>query len=91
MNDVIGVQTKELGRIAVYNIDGQFFATDDICTHGEAHLSDGEVDGLEILCPFHRGSFNIMTGEAIKLPCRKALKTYTIVIIKGDIFIAATR
>lgn len=69
--------------IAVYNLDGEWFATDDLCTHGEASLADGEVDGDEIVCPFHLGRFNIRSGEASMSPCAVALKTYLVRIERG--------
>ena len=62
--------------IAVYNLAGDFFATDDTCTHGNASLSEGDIDGDEIYCPFHMGAFDIRTGEATVPPCLTPLKTY---------------
>lgn len=69
--------------IAVYNLDGTYFATADTCTHGEASLAEGDVDGDEIICPFHLGAFNIRTGEATIAPCVSALETYP-VRVDGD-------
>ena len=73
--------------VAVYNLDGEFFATDDVCTHGEASLAEGDVDGGEIICPFHLGRFDIRTGEASMAPCALALKTYPIRIDNDVAFI----
>ncbi len=64
--------------IALYNVDGSFFATDDLCTHGEASLSEGDIDGDEIICPFHLGAFDIRSGEASKAPCNIAVRTYAV-------------
>ena len=50
--------------IAVYLLDGEVFATDDLCTHGEASLAEGEIEDGRIVCPFHLGSFDIRTGAA---------------------------
>ncbi len=69
--------------IAVYNLDGEFFATDDTCTHGEASLSEGDIEGDEVICPFHMGSFDIRTGEAVQGPCSEPIRAYP-VRIDGD-------
>ena len=69
--------------IAVYNVDGEFYATDDVCTHGEVSLSEGVVDGDIIECPMHGGAFEIKTGQPAELPCVLALRTYR-VTVDGD-------
>ena len=69
--------------LAVYRIDGNFYATDDTCTHGAASLSEGFLDGHVIECPFHGGAFDVTTGRPVTLPCATPLKTYT-VTIEGD-------
>lgn len=70
--------------LAVYNVDGAFFATSDVCTHATASLSDGEiVDGDLIACPVHDGQFHIPTGQAVGFPCTADLRTYR-VIEEGD-------
>lgn len=62
--------------LAIYNLGGEYFATSDVCTHGEASLSEGEVRGDEIICPYHEGSFDIRTGEPVAPPCVIALERY---------------
>jgi len=70
--------------LAVYNVDGTFYATSDVCTHATASLSDGEiVDGDLIACPLHDGQFHIPTGQAMGFPCTVDLRTYK-VIEEGD-------
>ncbi|HYQ21196.1 MAG TPA: Rieske 2Fe-2S domain-containing protein, partial [Xanthobacteraceae bacterium] len=48
--------------LAVFNVDGEFFVTDDACTHGPGSLSEGYVEGDVVECNFHNGQFNIRTG-----------------------------
>ena len=55
---------------------GQLFASDDRCTHGNAHLSEGFLRGACIECPKHNGRFDIRTGAVLRSPPRVALKTY---------------
>lgn len=75
--DVIGVQVggKE---IALYEVDGEVFATDNICTHGHARLSDGFLEGREIECPLHQGRFDVCSGQAMCVPLTENIKTYTV-------------
>ena len=73
--------------IAIYNLDGEYFATDDTCTHGNASMAEGDIDGSEVYCPFHMGAFDIRTGEATVAPCSVPLKTYEVVIEDGYLFI----
>lgn len=82
--DVIGVLVE--GReIALYDIEGVVFATDDICTHAYAKLSDGWFDKGEIECPLHAGRFDARTGKATAPPCVDDLKTYPVRVEGGEI------
>jgi nitrite reductase/ring-hydroxylating ferredoxin subunit len=62
--------------IAIYNIDGVFYATDDACTHGMSSLSDGELDGDIVECSLHLGAFHVPTGKPAGAPCSIPLRTY---------------
>ncbi|MFV5507759.1 non-heme iron oxygenase ferredoxin subunit [Acinetobacter sp. 197] len=74
--------------LAVFHLeDGGFYVTDDTCTHGDASLADGEVDGCEVECPFHAGAFDIKTGEPCGAPCSIPLKTYTSFIRDGQVYL----
>jgi nitrite reductase/ring-hydroxylating ferredoxin subunit len=73
--------------VAVFNIDGEFFVTDDACTHGPGSLSEGYVDGDVIECNFHNGQFNIKTGEVVSPPCMIPIKTYPVVVEAGKVFV----
>lgn len=66
--------------LAVFNVDGEFFVTDDACTHGPGSLSEGEIEGDVVECDFHNGAFNIRTGAVVKPPCMIPIKTYRTVI-----------
>ena len=75
--DVIGVKVDGI-PVAVYNIDGDFFATSDVCTHQKARLSKGFVIGNVIECPLHQGRFRIQTGKPLGAPVSTALKTFSV-------------
>ena len=76
----VGVFLEQLPALAVYNVDGDIFVTDNLCTHGNAMLTDGYQDGGIIECPFHGGSFDIATGAAKAFPCQVPVKTYPVTI-----------
>ena len=72
--------------LAVYNLDNEFFVTDDTCTHGQASLSEGVVDGNLIECPLHAGCFSIRTGEPLAFPAAVPIRTYPARVIGDEIF-----
>src|ERR1700726_3879540 len=71
--------------VAVYNIDGTFYVTDDECTHAAASLADGMIDGALIECCTHMGSFNLPTGKVMQPPCEVPLRTYQVVLKDEDV------
>lgn len=71
---VIGVKAGDLD-IALYNIDGELFATHNICTHAQALLSDGWLEGHVIECPLHGGRFEVKTGKGLGSPITCDLTT----------------
>jgi nitrite reductase/ring-hydroxylating ferredoxin subunit len=73
--------------VAVYNIDGEFYVTDDNCTHGPGSLSEGFIDGDVVECNFHNGQFNIKTGEVVSPPCMIPVKIYPTRIEDGKVVI----
>jgi nitrite reductase/ring-hydroxylating ferredoxin subunit len=82
----IRVETGEL-ILAVFNVDGEYFVTDDTCTHGPGSLSEGYIDDDVVECNFHNGQFNIRTGEVVSPPCMVPVKIYPTVVENGKVFI----
>jgi nitrite reductase/ring-hydroxylating ferredoxin subunit len=80
------VEIEDLA-LAVFNVDGEFFVTDDACTHGPGSLSEGYVEGGVVECNFHGGQFNIRTGEVVGPPCMVPIKTYPATVIDGKVTI----
>ena len=62
--------------IDVINLDGRYYATDDVCTHRGALLSEGDLEGKEILCPLHGAVFDATNGEVVELPATEPLTCY---------------
>jgi nitrite reductase/ring-hydroxylating ferredoxin subunit len=73
--------------VAVFNLDGEFYVTDDACTHGPGSLSEGFIDGDVIECNFHNGQFDIKTGAVVAPPCMVPVKTYPTTVEGGTVFI----
>src|SRR4051812_31197999 len=63
-------------EIALFRLEDGFHALDDTCSHGAASLSDGQVIGDEVECPFHAGRFKIRTGAACSSPCTVDVRSY---------------
>lgn len=77
--------------IAIYNLDGNFYATSGVCTHEAEPLTDGMViDGI-IECPFHQGRFCVKSGKAQGAPVSTDLTTYPVRVEDGEVFVALGR
>ena len=85
-NSARRVETAEL-VLAVYNVDGQFYVTDDQCTHGPGSLADGELYGYEIECDFHGGRFDVRTGQVSAPPCIIPIRSYKAWVEASDVMI----
>lgn len=85
----VAANVNSFPPLAVYNVDGEFFVTDNTCTHGSAMLTDGYQEGSTIECPFHGGAFDIRTGAATVFPCQVPIKVYPVTLDDGWIAIPA--
>ena len=74
-------------EIALYEVNGEVFATDNLCTHGAARLSDGFLEGREIECPFHQGRFDVCTGKAMCAPLTQDIRVYPVRIENKRVFV----
>lgn len=73
--------------IALYWINGEYYATDDLCSHAEASLVEGDLEGYTIHCPRHGGQFDVRTGEARHFPAYAPIRTFPVKQEGQDIFI----
>lgn len=71
--------------LALFNLGGEFFAIDELCTHEDAPLSEGFIDGDEVECPWHAARFNIKTGEATCPPAYDNVARYAVRVNGDDI------
>ena len=75
-------------RIALFRQDGRYYATDDVCTHAFALLSDGFVEDGCIECPLHQARFDIRTGKVLGPPATRDLQTYPVKVEDGQVWVA---
>ena len=73
--------------LAIYKINNQYYATDDICTHEFSSLSQGYVDGDVIECPLHQARFHIPTGKVIGPPATEDLQTYAAKVVGDEFYV----
>ena len=83
------VKSFEVGTttLAVYNVGGTFYATDNECTHGAASLADGILEDGIIECTMHFGAFDVKTGAAVQAPCFVPLRTYKVAVKDGQVLV----
>jgi 3-phenylpropionate/trans-cinnamate dioxygenase ferredoxin subunit len=72
-------------KIVVFNLGGDLYALGDVCSHDDGPLGDGEIEGMDIICPRHGARFDIRTGEVLLLPAAIDIPAYPVRIINGMI------
>jgi nitrite reductase/ring-hydroxylating ferredoxin subunit len=76
--------------IAVFNVDGEYFAIDDTCTHQDASLADGWLDGCAVECPLHASCFDLRTGKVSGPPAKTPVRTHGVTVVDGTIYLLPT-
>lgn len=71
--------------IAIYRVDERYYATENVCPHAYALLSDGWLEGTEIECPLHGARFDIQSGAVLEGPAECGLKTYAVRVEAGEV------
>jgi 3-phenylpropionate/trans-cinnamate dioxygenase ferredoxin subunit len=71
--------------IVVFNLAGKYYAIEDVCTHDGGHLTGGEIEGDQIICPRHGARFCIRTGAALTAPAYEATATFPVRIENGEV------
>jgi 3-phenylpropionate/trans-cinnamate dioxygenase ferredoxin subunit len=71
--------------IAVFNIGGEYFAIEDVCTHDGGELAIGQLEGDQIICPRHGARFCVRTGEALSAPAYEPTATFPVRVENGEI------
>lgn len=79
---MVEVSGKE---IALFNVDGSFYAIDNTCTHVGGPLSEGEIEGSEVTCPWHGGVFDVTTGQVLGSPPASNVNRYNVRVEGSDV------
>lgn len=74
-------------EIALYNVNGKFYATQNECTHEGGPLGEGDLDGKVVTCPWHASMFDITTGKVLSPPAIEDVKTYKVKVKGEDVFV----
>ncbi|HET7088262.1 MAG TPA: non-heme iron oxygenase ferredoxin subunit [Anaerolineae bacterium] len=75
--------------IGVANVDGEFYAFADVCTHDDGPVAEGELDGCQIECPRHGARFDIRTGAVKLLPAVVPIPVYPLQVIGDEIQVSS--
>ena len=75
-----GLATFEVGqeRVAVANVEGTLYAFDDLCHHRQCSLAEGHLDGTVVTCPCHGSQFDVATGERLRGPAVRGVRTFAV-------------
>ncbi len=71
--------------LVVFSIAGQIYAIEDICSHDDGPLGDGDLESHEVICPRHGARFDVRTGKALTLPAVEDISAYPVQIVDGKI------
>lgn len=85
--EVVGV-TVNGTDVLLAKVDGDIHAIGDICTHEHCHLSDGWLEGEEVVCPCHHAKFDVTSGEVTRPPAKEDEPTFDVTVEDGDVYIA---
>jgi 3-phenylpropionate/trans-cinnamate dioxygenase ferredoxin subunit len=87
-NKIVDVEGTD---VAIFNVDGDYYAIEDVCSHDGGELASGKVCGLEIECPRHGAHFDLATGEALTAPAYEDIAVFPVRVADGIIQIRDTR
>jgi nitrite reductase/ring-hydroxylating ferredoxin subunit len=90
-NEIQPSQMKEVEvagqKVCVINVDGKFYAIDNVCTHEGGPLAEGTLEGYEVECPWHGSRFDVRTGEVINPPAETPQPLYEVKVEDNNILV----
>jgi nitrite reductase/ring-hydroxylating ferredoxin subunit len=89
--EALRVEVEGRPPLAVFHVNGEYYTTDDTCSHGDASLAEGFVDGEHVECPWHSGRFCLKTGAALTFPAVEPIRVYPTIVRDGNVFIQIER
>ena len=72
-------------KVALFNIEGKYYAIDDTCTHRGGPLSAGELEGDEVTCPWHGAKYKVTSGEVLSPPAPQGVKSFRVRVKGNDV------
>ena len=75
--------------VLLLRVGDEFFAVEDVCTHDGQPLTDGPLNGREIMCPRHGAKFDVSTGRALCMPATEPIETFAVEVRDGVVFVKA--
>lgn len=85
-----GPETQGVAIAVFHTEDGQFLAVDDTCTHQDASLADGWLEGCEVECPLHASRFDLRTGAVDAPPAKQAIRTHTVTLDDDTVYVTVS-
>lgn len=73
--------------IALFNVEGTFYAIDNTCTHRGGPLGTGKLNGESVICPWHGANFNVKTGAVTRPPARTGVRSFVVKVEAGDVLV----
>ncbi len=73
--------------VAVFNVNGSFYAIEDVCTHDGGNLVEGELLGHEVECPRHGARFDVRSGAATRMPAFEPTPTYAVKVEQDNVLV----
>lgn len=73
--------------VALFNVDGEYFAIDDACPHAGGPLNEGDLDGNVVTCPWHGAQFDVTTGKVLCAPARSDVAYYPVTVVGDDVLV----
>ncbi len=74
-------------RVCIVNIEGNYYAIGNVCTHMGGPLNEGTLEGYDVECPWHGSKFDVKTGEPIRPPARQAIPIYEVKVENNKILV----
>ena len=89
-NECLALEIDHL-PVVLFRLNGEFFATGDVCSHDNGAISDGHLEGYEVVCPRHGVRFDIRDGKVKRLPAAKDIPHYPTKVENGFVFIGVPK
>ena len=74
--------------VAIFNVEGRFYAVDNVCSHRGGPLAEGSLRGKLVICPWHGAQFDITNGQVLSFPATEGIASYSTKVEEGGVWVA---